>query len=129
MRSNSKLLTHVDTEMELNMIKGLFEDNDITILVEKQGTGAYLAVHSGFNYQGSDIYVSEDDFEEATNLLQVLEDIEPAKQDDISLDHESMSKDEENYKNKNRNVARIVILVPIVLFVLALLGTILNRFF
>lgn len=121
MRSNSKLLTHVDSEIELNMIKGLFEDNNITILVEKQGTGSYLAVHSGFNYQGSDVFVAEDDYSEALELLKVLENIDPSTETE---DIQAKEIGQEQYDLKKRRFAQLAILVPIVLFVLAVIGSI-----
>ena len=123
MRSNSKLLTHVDTELELNMIKGLFEDNDIPLLIEKEGTGSYLAVHSGFNYQGTNVYVSETDYEKSVDLLAALQDIKPS---DEEVEHEAWEEGyEEDNVNKRRKYALLFIIVPVVIFVLAMLGTIL----
>lgn len=121
MRSDSKLLTHVDTELELNMIKGLFDDHDITILVEKEGTGAYLAVHSGFNYQGSNVYVAKDDYEKSLELLGALEDIKPSDE----LDNEPWEQGyvEENV-NKRRHFAVIAIIVPVIIFLLVVMGSI-----
>lgn len=124
MRSNSKLLTHADSEIEISMIKGLFEDNGITLLIEKKGTGAYLNVHSGFNFQGSDIYVSEDDYEKAVELLQVI------RQDhtDGIQSEDWVEEERTKYEKRKRVSVLFAIIIPVTLLVLVLLGSIIMNF-
>jgi len=124
MRSNSKLLTHVDSEIEVSMIKGLFEDNNITLLIEKKGTGAYLNVHSGFNFQGSDIYVAEDDYEKAIELLQVI------RQDNTEgvQSEDWVEEERAKYEKRKRVSVLFAIIIPVALLVLVLLGSIVMNF-
>ena len=58
----------VDTPMELEMLKELFEDNGIEIIPKHRESGEFLTLYMGTSIYGIDIFVDEEDEEEARKL-------------------------------------------------------------
>lgn len=69
-----RLLTTVEDFAESNMIQAFFKDEGIPVLVKDIGMGGFMKVTMGFTVFGQELYVSENDFERAKELLKAFFD-------------------------------------------------------
>ena len=69
-----RLLTTVDSFAESNMIAAFMKDEGINVLVKELGLGGFMKVTMGFTVFGRELYVDEDDFERASELLKAFFD-------------------------------------------------------
>lgn len=63
------VVANVADNIEFEMIKSLLNEEGIKILDKRSGSGSYLNVIHGFNYQGIDILVHESDYEKTADIL------------------------------------------------------------
>lgn len=65
-------LRSVSNEAELSMIKVLLTDNNIPYIIKNDGPGGHMRIITGGSIFGTDIMVSEDDFEKSYELLKSI---------------------------------------------------------
>lgn len=65
-------LKSTPNEIELSMIKGILEDNNIPYIVRDHGTGGHMRIMTGGSLFGTDIMVEEADFGKAKKLLESI---------------------------------------------------------
>jgi len=81
-------LISVASTIEADMIIYLLENNGIQSIKKQEGTGSYMNIYYGFSIYGAEIYVDEQDFQEASELIneinmdglqsdQAIDDIDP----------------------------------------------------
>ena len=75
-----KLVTVVNN-YDAGIILNLLESNDIPCLKKDKFTGGYMNLLMGFSVYGQDIYVDEEDYERAMELITILDP-------NISEDHQ-----------------------------------------
>lgn len=63
------LLKTANNRFELDMIKGVLEDNQIPYILQEKGSGGYLKIISGSSMFGSDILVEKSQYEKAIDLI------------------------------------------------------------
>ncbi len=63
------LVATVYSPAELAVIKGILDDAGIPYLAKERGAGGVVKVVMGFSIYGTDIFVREQDAEEATALI------------------------------------------------------------
>lgn len=78
-----KLLTTVDSFAESNMIKAFLKDEGIPVLIRDLGLGGFMKVTMGFTVFGQELYVDENDFEKASELLKAFFDTDAEGDDGI----------------------------------------------
>ena len=64
------LLTTVHDEVEKNLLCGILEEEKIPFLVKDRGSGEAVRILAGFSMFGCDIYVPEELFDQANELLE-----------------------------------------------------------
>jgi hypothetical protein len=57
---------------EAELIKAVLEDNDIAVIVRHDEFGGYSMIYMGFSAYNVELYVAEDDYERAKELLSDL---------------------------------------------------------
>lgn len=60
------------TQVELEMLKELFHNNDIELTFEHREAGAFLSVYMGSSPYGIDVFVSEEKAEQAAELFALM---------------------------------------------------------
>lgn len=70
------LLATVESFAESNMIAAFMKDEGIPVLIKELGLGGFMKVTMGFTVFGRELYVDEDDFERAAELLKAFFDTE-----------------------------------------------------
>lgn len=67
------LLKSVNSDFELNMIKGLLEENKIPYIVRDHGVGGYMRIVTGSSsIFGAEILVEKSQLEQSLNILNEL---------------------------------------------------------
>jgi hypothetical protein len=110
--------------MDASMITALLEDAGIPSFIKDRGMGGYLKIYMGYTIYGQDIYVNEESYDKAKELLDFYfnSTIENIDEDMITEDSNIEYEPEEiaKYKfHKGSTVARIII----ILFMLTCIGT------
>lgn len=67
-----KKLRSVSNDIELNMIKGILDDNNIQYIVKDDGPGGHMRIIAGGSVYATDIMVEESDLDEAMDLLKLI---------------------------------------------------------
>ena len=67
-----KKLRSVSNDIELNMIKGILEDNKIQYIIKDYGPGGHMRIIAGGSPYAADIMVEESDLDEAMDLLKLI---------------------------------------------------------
>lgn len=65
----TKKVFEATLESEVNMVNSLLNENGILTEIKSEGMGSYLQIYSGVNYQGTEIYVLEEDYDKAQELI------------------------------------------------------------
>jgi hypothetical protein len=63
-------LTDVRSFVDAGSLEALLQSFDIPVLVKADGAGGYMEIYMGFNNFGVDIYVPNDEFERASEILE-----------------------------------------------------------
>jgi len=61
-------LATVDDNIEIEMLREVFENNDITLMAKHRETGEFMMISAGMSMFGSDLYVNEDVYDQALEL-------------------------------------------------------------
>jgi len=67
--SEMKLLITAANEVELGLITVILNKNEIPFITKDKGAGGYMRVYTGASIWGTDILVSEADYDKATDLI------------------------------------------------------------
>lgn len=65
-------LRRTSNEIELAMIKGILDDNNIPYIIRDYGTGGHMRIITGGSLFGTDIMVEEAEFDKAKSLLESI---------------------------------------------------------
>lgn len=115
----SKLLT-VSNQVEAGMVEELLKNEQIACYRRDRELGSFLRVSMGYSVYGEDIFVSNDQLENAKEVLKDSFLAAQDKQDEEDLDGEG-SAVMESYGRRRRLAARIVIIVLAVIMMFVLL--------
>lgn len=66
------LLKTVNNEYELNMTKGLLDENEIPYIVKDYGVGGHMRIIAGSSIYRTDILVEKSIFEKAKDILEQI---------------------------------------------------------
>lgn len=69
---NLRKLRSVTNEIELGMIKEIFEDNNIPYILKDKGSGAYMRIITGSSPFSTEIMVEESEFDKANKILESI---------------------------------------------------------
>ena len=122
-----KLLYTASNNPETDIICALLETNDIVTEIRRKGSGSYLNIATGFNYQGNDIYVPAYDLSRA---LELLEGETMVVDDNTELIEDSTNElvnDEHNYNESIRNTVRFTILIMFIVPLILILASVLYK--
>lgn len=64
------LLKTINNEYELNLIKGLLEENEIPYIVKDYGIGGYMRIIGGTSPYRTDILVERSQFKKANEIIE-----------------------------------------------------------
>lgn len=65
-----KFLATITANVEVEMFRELLESNDITLNTKHRETGEFMLLAAGTTIFGEDLYISEDQYEEALALYE-----------------------------------------------------------
>jgi type III secretory pathway lipoprotein EscJ len=99
-----KLLTTCSTNNEANLLLSLLESYDIKATLQYEGSGSYLNILHGVNYQGVDVLVVPKDLDEAKEILNKFE----YSYTDLPDEYESDAL--KKYKRNKKLIAYFIIL-------------------
>ncbi len=106
-------LCNVASLQEAHMIKSLLDAYGIPVLSKSKGSGDYLQIIAGTNYQGVDIYVPASSLNEAIKIIN--EDI-AGEDEEGEVDVEAVQLNELNTKIKSRG--RFVVWLLFIFFLI-----------
>ncbi len=112
---NGKFLTSAGSYMEADIMESLLNSYDIPVLRKKAGAGSYMKIYMGGSMLGEDIYVPNQLFEKAKEIID---------QNHISEDEDEDEDEEENRRFKRKKIINgtilLLLIVPglIVIFVM-----------
>lgn len=88
-----KFLATITANVEVEMFRELLESNDIALNTKHRETGEFMLLAAGTTIFGEDLYVSEDQYEEALALYEAYfsgkADIDPKELTDQALHAEN----------------------------------------
>lgn len=67
-------LVNVSDQIEFGLIKGLLEIAEIPAVKKVGNLGGYAEILTGISFEGIDVYVPEDRYEEARQIIEAPED-------------------------------------------------------
>lgn len=119
-------LCNVASSPEAAMIKSILQAYQIPVMFKSKGSGDYLQIISGVNYQGVDVYVPSSLLEKAKSILETHEKGEFAEehhdQGFNDEEYDEMVSYDRQVKSKARFALRllliIVIFIPILMLVI-----------
>ena len=106
-----KLVT-VNSKMEAEMMIGMLESNGIKAFSDSNGAGEYLNITANYSTLGENVYVDEQDLEQAKELIKIF--------DDESQDIQEPEMEEMDQKQINKTKRIAAIAAGVILGVLAL---------
>lgn len=68
--SSMKYLHTVANEVEMSLVRGLLDGENIPFYSKDRDSSSYLRIFTGSSIYGTDIFVQEEDFDKANELLQ-----------------------------------------------------------
>ena len=124
-----KAVLSTNNESDLNQSIVILKENSIPYIVKTEGAGDYFRVAMGNSLGNiSTIYVSEEDYEKAKELLEVpeQEDLSDTIPDELKEENEEPEIDK--YKNKTRYIGWLVIGIPLCICILIWIILMINYF-
>jgi hypothetical protein len=120
------------SQLDATMITGLLEDAGIPSYIKDRGIGGYLKIYMGYTIYGQDIYVNQESYDKAKELLDFYfssnQEIAESE-NDFSEGKDTEEEFEEAVNSKffkGSTVARILLLLFLLMSIVSIL---LNRFF
>lgn len=113
-------LTSVDNDFEAERLLALLRSEGIEAMKKFKGSGSYLNIAAGYNFQGVDIYVHSAVLEQARELINALDIVSDEMPEEVPFEAHDVRK-EEHWGNGFRWFIRIGYLIPLVLFIVYLL--------
>jgi hypothetical protein len=113
-------LTSVANEMEAKMLLSYLQSYGISCYKKDAKIGGYMNIYMGYSIFGEDIYVDEEDYDIAADLLKAMENqnAEDSKNgNDFQEDDELSNENIPFFKNKTV-VARIILILAVISTVL-----------
>ncbi len=108
---------------EAEMIEAVFNDNQIEVIVNHDEFGDYSMLYMGFSAYNIDLYVAEEDYKKAKELLKDL-NIEITK-DSKKAEHNTKNKKNENRKKPISfylaQIAKIIIILYLLIHLIPLI--------
>ena len=116
-KSKLRFLSTANSSIEADILLSLLNASGIYTDIRRKGSGAYLNIAYGINYQGTDIYVNEEDYIEARDILDAKPSNFEEESDvkEIRVGVGSMKSEEQRFLNKRRTRMRLVILATMVI--------------
>lgn len=116
-----------DTDAEFNI--SLLKSTGIEVIKRFKGSGSYLNITQGRNYQGIDLYVLESDLQEARSIIEaeviIDEDTYP---ENVSLGDDDLGLKDEVMSNSKTKAARGMLwLMGGLMIIVIIAGYIANR--
>lgn len=115
-----KLVT-VNSKIEAEMMIGMLESNGIKAFSDSNGAGEYLNITANYSTLGENIYVNEQDLEQAKEIIQAFE--EDAQDNQDNQDEQDSELNQEQV-NKTRRIGAIAAGVILGLFALGFIYSI-----
>lgn len=112
-------LTNVANTLEADLIISKLEINEIPSFKSYNSSGSYLNITSGFNYQGTDIYVHKELIDKAKSIISDSE----ITDEEFYEDNKTFEELKDEYTNKRRNILRVVVFLFIIIPLLFALFT------
>ena len=117
-------------EIETSQICSILKENDIPYIERKNGSGSYMDIYMGQSMQGNAIYVSKEDYDEATELIADIQGLE----EDIPTELEAKEDDgndeeEKKYKMMGRVIGSIFLILPLVVAILIFLVIVMSSIY
>lgn len=112
----SKFLIQAKNNMEADFIISVLESNDIVAYKQYETTGSYLNIATGYNFQGTNVFVSDECLEDAKAIV---DELVFEKSEEEKKNNEEWGT-EENYINKRRNLVRLMlwmIIIPVIIII------------
>lgn len=79
-------LTTFDENYEIDMLREMLENNGIDLLAKHRETGDYLMITAGMSMFGADLYVEDQDFERAKEILDAyFEAKDPLSEEELEM--------------------------------------------
>lgn len=117
-------LINVANQMEADMLVELLKNNEINAMAKTSGSGGYLQVAMGTNMFGVDIYVDEEQYEEAKKISDEFFDEHAEYSNDAPEDeNESFDKDDKKEKDTKipiSTIGKLLVVVAIVIMIIML---------
>ena len=110
-----KLFSSIN-EYEINQVCAILSDNNITFLRKDSGSGSYMNKYMGESIQEKVIYVNENDYEKAKELVSVI--VSSEKEIDISEDEKEEIK---KYNIIRRVFGFAIISLPVIAIICAII--------
>lgn len=108
-------LATVNSKMEAEMMIGMLENNGIKAFSDSNGAGEYLNITANYSTLGENVYVNEQDLEQAKELIKIF--------DEESQDIQEPEMDQKQV-NKTRRIGAIAAGVILGLFALGFIYSI-----
>ncbi|QUI23752.1 DUF2007 domain-containing protein [Vallitalea pronyensis] len=109
-------LCNVASLQDAHMIKSLLGASNIPVLFKSKGSGEYLQIIAGANYQGFDIYVPVSSLNEAREIMtKADEDIPMEDVENVEADMEAVQLNALDTNVKQRN--RLMLYIIFILFI------------
>jgi len=93
-------LATVDDNMEIEMLKEVFENNKIGLMTKHRETGEFMMLSAGMSMFGSDLFVNEDDYDKALELYNAYfnadHPISDSKLEELALNAKPIPDESEN---------------------------------
>lgn len=81
------LLKNVSDDYEKDLVVSFLETENIVVIEKHEGIGQYLKIHSGQSYQGKNLYVLEEDYVRAKELVDSLKFKQQPSEEDYVLEY------------------------------------------
>ena len=119
-----KLVFQSDNNNLINQVCIVLKNNNIPFIKREEGAGSYISITMGSSLNLKEIYVSEEDYENAKSLIENIEDLFNNNSEETdNIENQEMNEDIKKY-----NKIKYVTLIPILFFVILFIVAIINIF-
>lgn len=113
-------LTSVANEIEAKMLLSYLQSYGISCYKKDVKIGGYMNLYMGYSIFGEDIYVDEEDYDIAVDLLQSMEEkgLEECKKDYIQQGNDLLNSEKIPFYKRKALVARVILALAVISAVL-----------